>query len=333
MDDPLLQGARALQASIAGEGLRLPPVSRSLQQIEDETRALASAAARAPAATAMAYRFLAQQGIDADGLDAATLDMAVDEASADLPAFGGGADATAVDAPACDVDSLLAREQCRALVESVRRAGELVTARYDAAYWSSFEEAWGGTRDSLLRDAQAASAVNVCTPLGPHGVGTGDDEGAVRVWDVRQRGAVMRFDEHSDVAVLGSGEAIEALAPLSEHALLLASADGVLRAASLHPSRMLGEVGRHADPIEALAVDAQGALAATAAHDGTVRLWDVSEAALGRRAARNGGSGAASAEAETEDEAEEARPQGKRRKGGKGQGAIRLGKDFDFSDL
>ena len=40
----------------------------------------------------MAYRFLAQQGIDADGLDAATLDMAVDEASADLPAFGGGAD-------------------------------------------------------------------------------------------------------------------------------------------------------------------------------------------------------------------------------------------------
>ena len=135
--------------------------------------------------------------------------------------------------------------------------------------------------------------------------------------------------------MLGSGEAIEALAPLSEHALLLASADGVLRAASLHPSRMLGEVGRHADPIEALAVDAQGALAATAAHDGTVRLWDVSEAALGRRAARNGGSGAASAEAETEDddEAEEARPQGKRRKGGKDQGPIRLGKDFDFSDL
>lgn len=133
--------------------------------------------------------------------------------------------------------------------------------------------------------------------------------------------------------MLGSGEAIEALAPLSEHALLFASADGVLRAASLHPSRMLGEVGRHADPIEALAVDAQGALAATAAHDGTVRLWDVSEAALGRRAARNGGSGAASAEAETEDEAEEARPQGKRRKGGKDQGPIRLGKDFDFSDL
>ena len=65
----------------------------------------------------------------------------------------------------------------------------------------------------------------------------------------------------------------------------------------------------------------------------SLRLWDVSEAALGRRAARNGGSGAASAEAETEDEAEEARPQGKRRKGGKGQGAIRLGQDFDFSDL
>ena len=36
--------------------------------------------------------------------------------------------------------------------------------------------------------AAHASAVNVCTPLGPHGVGTGDDEGAVRVWDVRQRG-------------------------------------------------------------------------------------------------------------------------------------------------
>ena len=65
----------------------------------------------------------------------------------------------------------------------------------------------------------------------------------------------------------------------------------------------------------------------------TMASGEDPEAALGRRAARNGGSGAASAEAETEDEAEEAPPQGKRRKGGKGQGAIRLGQDFDFSDL
>eukprot|EP00967_Tisochrysis_lutea_P134604 scaffold237897_cov30-Tisochrysis_lutea.AAC.1 len=200
------------------------------------------------------------------------------------------------------------------------------------------------------------SSINVCVPLGPHGVGTGDDDGIVHVWDVRQKGRIMRFVEHADLVndlhfsldklqlaccssdghlsvydlrkgrlearsdeleeellclatmkggkkllagtdsgvigvftwgdfgdfsdrmtpkLIGCADAVQTIAPLDDHVMLVASADGVLRAIALHPSRQLGQVGCHPEPLEKLAVDSEAAIAATSAHDGVIRLWDV----------------------------------------------------------
>lgn len=279
-----------------------------------------------------------------------------------------------------------------------------------------------------------ASAINVCEPLGPNGVGTGDDDGVVHVWDVRQKGSVMSFSEHADVIqdlhfslaklqlaccssdghlsvydlrkgrlearsdeleeellsmaslkggkklvvgcasgvvgifswghfgdfsdrltplLLGSTDAIEAIAPLGEHAMLIGSADGGLRAVALHPSRLIAEVGRHPEPVEALAVDGGATVAATSALDGLVRLWDVRGVAdgRGRRGASNGGDSLpghsqGGLEAGSDDEAgvgdreeeeEVAVPQKKRKqansgKGGRAKGPIRIESGF-FADL
>eukprot|EP00965_Chrysotila_dentata_P017054 565974-Pleurochrysis_carterae.AAC.1 len=110
----LLQGARRLQATIQ-EDVHLPPVSRSLQQIEATASALAAAAQLdgVPASmNAQAFRFLATQGIDVSGLDPSALELAV----------GGLArrdvgTATTSDAWDGDVDKLLEREQQSALVQ------------------------------------------------------------------------------------------------------------------------------------------------------------------------------------------------------------------------
>lgn len=278
-----------------------------------------------------------------------------------------------------------------------------------------------------------ASAINVCEPLGPHGVGTGDDDGVVHVWDVRQKCSVMSFSEHADViqdlhfclaklqlaccssdghlsvydlrkgrlearsdeleeellsmaplkqgkklvvgcasgvvgifswgdfgdfsdrltpAVLGSTDAVEAIVPLGEHAMLTGSADGRLRAIALHPSRLIAEVGRHAEPLEALAVNAGATVAASSALDGTVRLWDVRGVAdlRGRRgnarepsAERSQGEAGAGSDDEAdvgdrEEEEEEAEPLPRKRKqaanakGGRAKGPIRLDSGF-FADL
>jgi hypothetical protein len=73
----LLQGSRQLQAEIH-DHVHLPPVTRSLQQIQEETRALAAAAATGepPASDVSTYRFLAMQGIDAGALDPSELTLA-----------------------------------------------------------------------------------------------------------------------------------------------------------------------------------------------------------------------------------------------------------------
>lgn len=144
----LMQGARALLAAIHDESHQLPPISRSLVQIEEETHALAEAAARAPATTADTYRFLAAQGIDADGLDPAAFDFTLDGAYAPGAA---GAGVPAAEEWNGDVDAFLQREHMQTLMEAVRRAGDHVTQQYERAYWGDFTAEWEAAKPRLLQ--------------------------------------------------------------------------------------------------------------------------------------------------------------------------------------
>jgi len=160
----LLQGARALQAAIHDESHQLPPISRSLAQIEQETRALAESAARTPAASAETFRFLAAQGIDADCLDPAAFDLALDCAYGAGTASAGVAGAGAAEEWDGDVDGFLAREHLRVLIEAVGHAGDHVGREYERAYWGDFVASWQKTKPQLLEQLCAIPGAPAAPP-------------------------------------------------------------------------------------------------------------------------------------------------------------------------
>lgn len=144
----------------------------------------------------------------------------------------------------------------------------------------------------------------------------------------------------------GHPQSVDALLALDEDILISGSSDGVIRILSVLPNRMLGVVGEHSEwPVERLALSADRGLLASASHDNTLKLWDISylregggeeeeeegeaaAAAAPRAAAKGGAEGraaraaAAAAGGEAEAEGEEGKRGNKRRKGmGKAKGA------------
>lgn len=75
----------------------------------------------------------------------------------------------------------------------------------------------------------------------------------------------------------GHPESVDALVSFDEDTVISGSSDGVLRVLSVQPNKLLGVVGAHADmPVERLALSADRRLLASASHDNTVQLWDLS---------------------------------------------------------
>ena len=115
----LLQGSRQLQAEIHDES-QLPPVARSLQQIQEETRALAVAGGEGAGADASTYRFLATHGVDALALDPSELALVASAEAADAPAAHMSAEAWKG-----NIEGMLEHEQRQILLQ-VRRAAACV---------------------------------------------------------------------------------------------------------------------------------------------------------------------------------------------------------------
>ncbi len=150
------------------------------------------------------------------------------------------------------------------------------------------------------------------------------------------------FGDVSDRA-LGHAEAVDAMVRYTDNIVLTGSADGKLRAVGIHPNRVLGVVGSHAEGVEAMALGGGGKLLGSAAADGKVRLWDVSsledEAAAAAAAADGGddsddeGDGGDDEDDETdgdesEGEGEKSEPAKKRLRPEESRGPIKLGADF-----
>ena len=96
-----------------------------------------------------------------------------------------------------------------------------------------------------------------------------------------QEGVLSLFD-WGDIGDLsdrfpGHPQSVDALVALDDDILISGSSDGVIRILSVLPNRMLGVVGEHSEwPVERLALSADRGLLASASHDNTLKLWDIS---------------------------------------------------------
>ena len=80
---------------------------------------------------------------------------------------------------------------------------------------------------------QQTPAINAMTLLGEAGVATGDDEGAVRCWDMRQRSVALKFQEQSDYVsdLLYTDQK-------NRHTLIVSGGDGYLAVFDLRKGRL-----------------------------------------------------------------------------------------------
>jgi WD40 repeat protein len=75
----------------------------------------------------------------------------------------------------------------------------------------------------------------------------------------------------------GHPEGVDCMLRLDDDAVLTGSSDGLIRAVSILPNRVLGVIGDHDDfPVEGLRRNPSGRLLASYAHDNRVRFWDLS---------------------------------------------------------
>lgn len=74
----------------------------------------------------------------------------------------------------------------------------------------------------------------------------------------------------------GHPESVTSLIKFDEDTLLTASSDGLIRVVQVHPNKLLGVFGEHGEfDIERMARTSDMRLLATASHDNTVKLWNL----------------------------------------------------------
>jgi WD40 repeat protein len=119
-------------------------------------------------------------------------------------------------------------------------------------------------------DDQEDELLSIAVIKGGKKVVCGSQEGVLVVWTYGQ------WADRSD-GFPGHPQSIEALLKVDEDTLATGSSDGIIRAVSVQPNRLLGVLGAHDDfPVEQLRFSRDRGMIASCSHDSTVRLWDAS---------------------------------------------------------
>ncbi|NWW45890.1 WDR55 protein, partial [Pedionomus torquatus] len=125
-------------------------------------------------------------------------------------------------------------------------------------------------RFELLSEPQNGDLTSVVLLKRGKKVACGSSEGTIYLfnWD--------GFGAASDRFALRA-ESVDCMVPVTDGIVCVGSLDGVIRAVSVLPNRVLGCVGQHlGEPIEQLAVAPGGQLLASCGHDQKVKFWDIS---------------------------------------------------------
>ena len=90
---------------------------------------------------------------------------------------------------------------------------------------------------------------------------------------------IFSWGDFGDVSdrLLGHPASIDCMLAHGEDMVLTGSSDGLIRAVSVHPNKVLGVVGQHGEEatVESMATDSAGEVLVSCAYDQTIRLWDV----------------------------------------------------------
>uniref|UniRef100_A0A8C1VPC2 WD repeat-containing protein 55 n=1 Tax=Cyprinus carpio TaxID=7962 RepID=A0A8C1VPC2_CYPCA len=125
-------------------------------------------------------------------------------------------------------------------------------------------------RFELLSEFQNGDLNSVCIMKRGRKVVCGSGEGKIYIFNWNGFGATSdRFAVQA--------ESVDCIVPITDSILCAASIDGVIRAVSVLPNRVLGSVGQHlGESIEEIARSRDTRFLASCAHDQLIKFWDIS---------------------------------------------------------
>ncbi|XP_051534058.1 WD repeat-containing protein 55 [Myxocyprinus asiaticus] len=125
-------------------------------------------------------------------------------------------------------------------------------------------------RFELLSEFQSGDLTSVSIMKRGRKVVCGSSEGTIYIFNWNGFGAT------SDRFAL-QAESVDCIVPITDSILCAASMDGVIRAISILPNRVVGSIGQHVgEPIEEIARSRDTRFLASCAHDQLIKFWDIS---------------------------------------------------------
>ncbi|XP_028220514.1 WD repeat-containing protein 55-like isoform X3 [Glycine soja] len=151
-----------------------------------------------------------------------------------------------------------------------------------------------GSTIARLDDAHEA-AINRLINLTESTVASGDDEGCIKVWDIRERSCCNSFNAHedyiSDITFVSdamkllatsdrftdlSSNSIDAMLKLDEDRIITGSENRIINLVGILPNRVIQPIAEHSEyPVECLAFSHDRKFLGSISHDQMLKLWDL----------------------------------------------------------
>ncbi|CAB1455375.1 unnamed protein product [Pleuronectes platessa] len=125
------------------------------------------------------------------------------------------------------------------------------------------------TGERMKRLKGHTSFVNSCYPArrGPQLVCTGSDDGTVKLWDIRKKGAIHTFQNTYQVLAVTFND--------TSDQILSGGIDNDIKVWDLRQNKLIYNMHGHGDSVTGLALSSEGSYLLSNSMDNTVRIWDV----------------------------------------------------------
>lgn len=128
-----------------------------------------------------------------------------------------------------------------------------------------------GTEINLSDDSGNDEPLCICLAHAGRFVATGQQDGHIKLW----KWGEWAFETST---FAGHPASVDCMLAVDEETYVTGSSDGLIRLITILPNNLLGVIGHHQTfPIEALALCREQRFLASAAHDKTIRFWNISD--------------------------------------------------------